>query len=95
MATSNELTAQGRKRTLWIPDSIWSEVVLAAGERGQKENKCVSVSELFRRGVRREMIAHLQPGWYRKPPHIKAIMRAYREDPEGKLVELQRHAPNL
>ncbi len=95
MAKSAENLSQvGTKRTVWIEDELWTEAMIAAGERGAKEGYTISVSELVRRGLRRELIAHLQPEWYRRPPHVRAIMRAYREDPEGKLIELRKAAPN-
>ena len=88
------MTQTGRRRTIWCEDELWNELLRVAAERSQKEDAHVSVSELFRRGVRRELIAHLQTGWYRRPPHLRAIVRAWREGQEDKIRELRKHAPN-
>lgn len=93
MGKATGMTITGRRRTIWVEDDLWSELLLVAAERSRKEGEHVSVSELFRRGVRREMIAHLQTGWYRRPPHLKAILRAWREGPEDKIRELRKHVP--
>jgi hypothetical protein len=91
----NESPVGGRRRSIWIPDELWGELLIVAGQRGHKEHQAVSVSELVRRGARREIIAHYQADWYRKPPHLRAVLRAVRDGARDKIEALRKHAPNL
>lgn len=71
------LTKQGRKRTIYIDDETWNELLLIAAERSIVETHHVSCAELIRRGTLREVVAHYVPEWYSRPPTIGKIKKVY------------------
>lgn len=55
------------KRSLTCSDALWNELRMAAAMRSVAESKPVSISELLRRGARRE-IAEAERGPDYEPP---------------------------
>lgn len=67
-------------RSVEYDDETWNLLLQATVSRSIEEGKKVSVSELIRRGSRRELEAVYGPGWYRAPKSVKALKKLARGD---------------
>ncbi len=67
-------------RSVEYDDGTWNLLLQATVSRSIEEGKKVSVSELIRRGSRRELEAIYGPSWYRSPKTLKALKKLAKGD---------------
>jgi len=67
-------------RSIEYDDETWNLLLQATVSRSIEEGKSVSVSELVRRGSRRELAEIYGPAWYKSPKNVKALKKLARGD---------------